>query len=200
MIQKEKTLSMREIEILAALTSLGGRSTFEKLYRMVKASPLCKDLKLSGRATFNEELYTLIMKGYVEKVKVGKRSEYRLSQKVKSIPISLEWLERHIERVAYLSDRLNWLIERGHLQPNISRLFFADKMFIEAMIDDILRRACRDEDVEPLIGELANFIRERASKLKKYHPDAKAEYHRVANADIIRLFYSFENIIASLSK
>ena len=200
MVQKEKTLSMREIEILAALTSLGGRSTFEKLYRMVKASPLCKDLKLSGRATFNEELYTLIMKGYVEKVKVGKRSEYRLSKKVKSIPISLEWLERHVKRVAYLSDRLNWLIERGHLQPNISRLFFADKMFIEAMIDDILRRACRDEDIEPMIGELANFIRERASKLKKYHPDAKAEYYRIASADIIRLFYSFENIVANLSK
>ena len=108
MVQKKKPLSLRQIEILVALTSLGGRSTFEKLYRMVKASPLCRDLKLSGRATFNEELYNLIKRGYIDKIKVGKRSEYRLSKKVKSISISLEWLERHIKRVAYLSDRLNW--------------------------------------------------------------------------------------------
>ena len=79
MVQDRKPLTLRQIEILAALTARGGRSSYEKLYRTVKESPLSRDLKLSGKATFDKELDNLIRQGYIEKIKLGKRNPFKIN-------------------------------------------------------------------------------------------------------------------------
>jgi len=191
---RKKPLNLRQIEVVAVLSSLGGRSTYERWYRAVRESLLSNGLKLSGRATFNKEVKNLIKLGIVKRVKTGKRYEYYLAEK---IPISSEWLLRHAKRLKYVKDRIEWSINQGYLHPSITRLFFWNKLIIEAMIDEIFRHACRGEEVEPAIRELATLTQKIASELRRLSPDAKAEYHRIAGADILRIFYQLESIAKS---
>jgi DNA-binding transcriptional ArsR family regulator len=185
----------RQIEIIAILAALGGRSNYQNLYRAVKDSIMAKSLKLNAKATFNHELNTLVKARFVEKEKVGKRPIYKLSRKVSEITISRDWLEKHIQTLKLLLEKIRFRSIHGYVEPRVGRLFMIEKTILDSMINGFFSAVINGESIEERLNEFTEYLRERLQQVRMLSLHDKEKLSRLIIADNLRNFYLLEALI-----
>jgi len=193
MVQDEMP-SLREVEIISVLTSLGGVANYEKLYRAVRESLTAKDLKITGKATFDKELDLLIKRGLVKKIYQGKRAVYMLSPKVESLSLKKDWVDKHLKKLSVLIEKFNLRSELA-VEKDVRLVYIIGKANLSLLLNQIFSYIIHGKDFNEQINYFMQYLGELVNIISNLSPEQKAKIYNIIKAERIRDLFLIESMI-----
>jgi mRNA-degrading endonuclease YafQ of YafQ-DinJ toxin-antitoxin module len=193
MVQNEIP-SLRQLEIISVLTSLGGVANYEKLYRAVRESLTAKDLKITGKATFDKELDLLIKRGLVKKAFQGKRAVYMLSPKVEGLSLNKDWVDKHLKKLSVLIEKFNLRSELA-VEKDVRLVYMIGKANLNLLLNQLFSYTIHGRDLKESIDYFMEYLGELVNIIRGLSPEQKAKIYNIIKAERIRDLFLIELMV-----